>query len=197
VFSIAIAVPKTSNWPTKEGRRQIVALDKYSHFSVVLTNLTDQPQRISRSSGWPAIQTLHFEGTDAAGKKWEAQLTDRPRRHRLCLETLAPHECLVFDVEFANPEEWDGFPKPLPYGESQTVTMRAVFNVDPSTVAPELKIWTGQVESPPVTCEFDWRMPEKRGGSRGIGIVAETGKTFGKVEVHLQNQGPDENPTLE
>ena len=87
-ISIAIAVPQTGMGPPNEGRRQIVAFDKFSHFCVVLTNLSDQPQPINRGSGWLANQTLHFEGTDAAGKKWEAERVDQPGSHRERWETL-------------------------------------------------------------------------------------------------------------
>jgi hypothetical protein len=193
-ISIAIAAPRTDMDATDGARHQIIAFDKHSHFSAVLTNLSDQPQRIIRG-GSSADHTLRFECSDAAGKKWKARRVEQEySKNTLRWETLGPHECLVMEVEFANPDQWDGFPKPLPYGQSQTVTMQAVFDVDPSAVPPDKKLWTGQVESAQANYEFDWRMS---GPTRGIGIVAEPGKPFGQVEVNLQNHGPDENQTLD
>jgi hypothetical protein len=196
-LSIAIAVPQREIDASGKLQRPIVAFDQHSHFSVVITNLSDKPQRIVDDSNSWGDRALRFELTDSTGKSWQAgRVLHTYSKNVLHWAVLQPHECLVRDVYFADSEQWQGFPKPLRYGDSQTLTMRAVFEVASSEINLETGCWTGKVESEAASYEFNWRMSGLE-PSRGIGIVAEAGKSFGQVSVNLKNQGPDANQTLE
>jgi len=75
---------------------------------------------------------------------------------------VQPRESVVFDVYFADAKQWEGFPHPVRYGNSQTVTMRAVFGFSPITQEPpEDGLWAGHVFSKPVQVVFYNRIPEK------------------------------------
>jgi hypothetical protein len=93
---------------------------------------------------------LIMEFTDRGGKTWQVK-PRRPERVSYKLPDvciLPPKECLVLEIDYANPKVWENFPK-----SSQgngPVRMRVVFEIyrDPGT---ELnKIWTGKVVSEPI-----------------------------------------------
>ena len=69
---------------------------------------------------------------------------------------------VVVDVFFADPERWEGFPRFTRYGESEAVTLRAVFEfaLEERKPSPE-GLWMGRVVSKPEQIVFYNRMPEK------------------------------------
>jgi hypothetical protein len=158
-IALSVAVPVLA--PGKE--RAIVAFDRGSFFHVILASTSDKPQRIlAERDSWGEEAALSFEITDAAGEKSVA----RGLRHlykkgmeNWCI--LQPHESMVMDIYFADSRRWMGFPHPAGYGRSQTVTMRAVFEVKPSKGRTD-PFWTGRVVSEPVKCVFYNRMPENK-----------------------------------
>ena len=62
---------------------------------------------------------------------------------------LQPQESLVLDVYLADSGQWQGFPDLARYGDSETVTMRAVFEIKSNEVPPQDGLWTGRVFSKP------------------------------------------------
>jgi len=143
--------------------RDVVAFDRTSHFPVILTNNSDKPQRIITDWNSWGEQTLSFELTDKAGKTSVA--------HRVAVDytkntphwwILQPRESMVLDVYFADPYRWTGFPDPAHYGDSETVTLRAVFEYH--LAQEKLRTngeWTGRVTSEPEQVVFCNRVPEK------------------------------------
>ena len=59
--------------------------------------------------------------------------------------TIKPHECLVLDVQFADTDIWERFPRLS--SVSETFTMRALFEIRPDKESRELSVWTGRAVS--------------------------------------------------
>ncbi|HWY76165.1 MAG TPA: hypothetical protein VN281_11145, partial [Verrucomicrobiae bacterium] len=135
--------------------------NRNADFHVIVSNTSDAPRRVWREScsqGWLA---LTFECKDENGESWVAS-----RKARLWTRnvpdwwTLEPHESLVMDVSFADPETWQGFPEP---GSSpRTVTMRAILDYKPDDEARQHSIWTGRVTSKAERIRF-YRSPVQNG----------------------------------
>ena len=144
-IALSIAVPVLA--PGKE--RSIVAFDRHSHFPVILTNTSGKPQRILMDGSSDGDAALSFEITDRSGKKSVARRPLRPwAKNMPHWRTLQPREGLASDVYFADSYKWQGFPHPVRYGDSETVTMRAVFDT----------VETGRVVSQPEEYVFENRM---------------------------------------
>jgi hypothetical protein len=141
-LEVSIAVSKMDN-----GERVLrySAKDK-PHFDVVVTNISNQPQRIWREwCSWGYFD-LDFELTDQGGKTWKAK--KKPAnwtRNFPSYQILEPHDSLVIEVEFANPDTWEGFPHLT--GDSQTLKMRAFFEIHPDEETKKFSVWTGRVTS--------------------------------------------------
>lgn len=158
-ISVSVAVPARG----RDAERSIVPFDRHSHFHVILTNTSDAPQRIAADGNSWGDEALSFEITDESGKQTIAR---RPMReymkNMLSWWVLEPHENLVLDVYFNDPERWHGFPHSPEYGDWRTVKMRAVFEVKPSTVPSKDKLWTGRAVSPNREFSFHNRAPAKK-----------------------------------
>ena len=152
---LSIAVPASD--PGKE--RFVVAFDRYSHFPVILTNTSGKPQRIIMDGSSWGDTALSFEITDKSGKKSVAHSFTRLYTKNVPhWWILQPQESVVLDVYFVDSGEWQGFPHPARYGDSETLTMRAVFEVKPNEVIPQDGLWTGRVLSKPEQSVFYNRM---------------------------------------
>lgn len=144
MLSVSIAVAALN--PGAE--RAVPAFDRDSHFHVILTNTSDEPQRIASEWNSWGDQALSFEISDESRKTWVARRVAVSRsKNMLTWWILEPNENLVLDVYFADSERWGGFPHPPQYGDSQVVTMRAVFEIKPNEVPPKEKLWSGRVVS--------------------------------------------------
>lgn len=120
--------------------------DKTSHFHVLVTNISDTPQRIWQDwTGWGYFN-LRLEFTDAdgttatatkLGKNWSS---DGPVSW-----TLAPHETHVIDVYFADPKQWTGFPSLK--DDRKLFTIRAIYESLDSAESKVQGVWTGKVIS--------------------------------------------------
>jgi len=150
-MSISIAVPALD--PGAE--RSVVAFDLTSHFHVILTNTSDKPQRIvTESNSWGG-HALSFELTDDSGKKFTARRVEPDYgKNMLHWWILNPQESMVVDVYFADSDRWQNFPHSVGYGNSQTVTMRAVFEVKSDEVPASAGLWVGHIVSPPAKYVF-------------------------------------------
>lgn len=157
-ISVSIVVPALD--PGKE--RSVVAFDRKSHFAVILTNTSKKPQRIiTEGSSW-GDPALSFELTDKSGKKSLAQrFSVDYSKNTPHWWIIQPQESVVLDVYFADMGKWEGFPHPVRYGDSETVTMRAVFAFLLTDQNPN-GLWTGRVFSAPEQIVFYNRMPEKK-----------------------------------
>jgi hypothetical protein len=145
-ISISIAVPALD--PGSE--RSVVAFDRTSHFPVILTNTSDKPQRIVTEWNSWGDHALSFELTDDSGKKFTARrVVSDYAKNTLHWWILKPQESMVLDVYFADSDRWQGFPHPVGYGNSQTVTMRAVFEVKSNEVPVSDGLWVGRIVSQP------------------------------------------------
>ncbi len=133
----------------------MVAFDLTSHFPVILTNTSDKPQRIVTEGNSWGDHALSFELTDDSGKKFTAQrVVPDYAKNMLHWWILSPKEDLVLDVYFADSDRWQNFPLPVGYGHSQTVTMRAVFEVKSNEVPASAGLWVGHIVSQPVKYVF-------------------------------------------
>ena len=98
--SVAISVPASS---ATNGNRMIRAGAADAHFHVVVTNVSEKPQRIWRDDCSWGYAALSFEFTDDTGKTWTAE--KKPRgwlANEPFYWILKAHENLVFDVNFTS-----------------------------------------------------------------------------------------------
>jgi hypothetical protein len=146
-IALCIAVPTLG--PGKN-EREVAAFDVHSHFQVILLNISGKPQRIVTEGNSWGYDALSFEFTDQAGKKFAPRRkTVVWTRNNLRWWLLQPQESLVLEVYFADSQRWQGFPNPPRYGDSEAVTLRAVFEIKPNEVPPKDGLWTGRVLSKP------------------------------------------------
>jgi hypothetical protein len=139
--------------PEHNGERSVDCSSSNSHFHVILSNASDSTRRIWRESCSQGWLTLTFECKDENGESWVASREARVwTRNVPDWWTLKPHESLVMDVSFADPEIWQGFPEPgsIP----RIVTMRAIFNCKPDDEARQHSVWAGRVASKPEKIRF-------------------------------------------
>jgi uncharacterized protein YecT (DUF1311 family) len=158
-LGLTIAVPAMET----SSERMVVAVDRNSHFSVILTNLSKRTQWIITPwSSW-GDRALRFEITDRSGKKTVARTVANDHVKNLPhWWVLEPQECVVFDVYFADEKRWEGFPHLTHYGDAEAVTLRAVFEVTPDKEKPAVDAkWAGSVSSKPERVAFCNQIPEK------------------------------------
>ncbi len=156
-ISVTIAVPRDRD------RRAIRYHESPDgHFHVILTNNSNEPQRIWKEWCSWGYYGLSFEISDGSGKTWIVK--KKPRgwtRNFPDWWTLDPHDNLVIDIHFNDAGVWDGFPWPVdasqPYRQdaSQTFKMRAVVDfARPDEFSKKYSIWTGRAVSKVDEYEF-------------------------------------------
>jgi hypothetical protein len=128
---------------------------KKVHFYVLITNVSEKTQRIWQDWNSWGYNTLTFELTDDKGQKVTAT---RPPTASWTMNSptwwvLAPGETHVFEVYFADPEQWTNFPMP-PAGEPQLYTVRAVYKTSESQESKQHAVWIGDIVSDPVRVLF-------------------------------------------
>jgi len=141
VISVAIAVPA-------HGSHRVLEYSggHESHFHVLISNVSDKPQKIWREWCSWGYYALSFEITDESGKTWTATKKARDWDKNFPDSwTLAAKETLVLDVHFAGSDTWEGFPRPS--GVSQTITIRAIFEISPDKDSQRDSVWTGRALS--------------------------------------------------
>jgi hypothetical protein len=112
------------------------------HFPVIVTNISDKTQRIAQEWCSEGYDALSFEYTDESGKMRKAEKLGREwQKNFYAWWALQPAESVVINVFYTDATTWTGFPRP-PAHKSQTVTMRAVFEMKPfgRIVSEPLKI---------------------------------------------------------
>jgi hypothetical protein len=143
-ISVAISVPASS---ATNGSRMIRSGAADAHFHVVVTNVSEKPQRVWRDDCSWGYAALSLEITDDTGKTWSAE--KKPRgwlANEPFYWILEPHENLVIDVYFTNAATWNGFPDVQPHVR-KVVSMRAIFDIKPDDESRRQGVWTGRVQS--------------------------------------------------
>ncbi len=148
-MSISLSIP--AHW---EGKRAIENHDQYApHFHVIVTNVSGKQQRIWQEWCSWGYYGLSFEFMDDKGKKWVAEKgVSAWTKNYPSYWTLDPQESLVLDVYYTDTNTWKDFP--MPEDESQTVTMKAIFEFKPDDFSKQDGTWIGRVESKPEKITF-------------------------------------------
>lgn len=149
-LSISIAIPKHG------GDRSIIYSSTSDHFSVVITNTSNQPQKVWKEWCSWGYFSLWFEVEEEGGRKYEVHKKGRAWfRNYPDAWTIAPGENLVIDVYFGS-NDWDNFPLPKD-GKPKKVKLTAIFeNGHDEEIDKELlklsnceDIWLGKISSSP------------------------------------------------
>ena len=141
-LSVSIAILPLSEAGSVEVPKRVLHHGHDTHFHVVVSNVSDKPQRIWDEQWSEGYSALSFEVTDNSGKTWVIKKKERSwTENAFSIWTLEPHESLVLDVNFTDSNTWEDFP------HSQTVTMRAIFDVMTDGQSKEYAVWTGRVLS--------------------------------------------------
>jgi len=135
--------------PAKNGEH-VLDPARVPRFHVILSNISDIPQRVWAPWSEASYRTLSFEFKDATGKAWKAQPKEwESVSHKLpevCI--LQPGESLVFEIDYTNANAWENFPKAAP--DDSQISMQATYEIR-SDPAPEVnRVWTGKVVSKPL-----------------------------------------------
>jgi len=137
-LSVSIAVPQN-----RIGERAVFTSVQGPHFHVMITNTSDQPQRIWQEWCSWGYFALAFELTDQSGQKWIVRKEPREwSKNYPDFWTIESQEQLVLDVEFGKTGLWDGLPP-----SHGTFTMRAIFEIRPDEFLMKHSVWTGRIVS--------------------------------------------------
>jgi hypothetical protein len=140
----AQALTVTIAQPLYRGARGLSVSGKESHFHVIVSNVSKQPQKVWRNWCSWGYFNLTFKVTDEAGKEtilskigraWTKNFPDS--------WTLEPGDMLDIEVHAA---DWANFPMPAP-GKNRTVRLQAVYEINPDPAAAKESVWTGRVAS--------------------------------------------------
>jgi hypothetical protein len=159
-ISLSIAVPAV----TPGVERAVPVFDRNSHFHVTLSNISKEPQKIVTDGNSWGYEALTFEITDKSGRKSVARrvATDFSK-NTMTWWLLQPQESVILDVYFADPQKWESFPRLERYGQSEAVTIRAIFEFARAERKPSPDgLWTGRVVSEPEELVFENRMSERK-----------------------------------
>jgi hypothetical protein len=142
---LRIAVPERGN---------VVARDDYSHFHVVIENISDRAQKIIDEGNSWGYSNLRFEYVTAAGQKivMEKQRQEWSKNFQ-SITTLQPGEVMVRDV-YLNDIVWSNLPVPQNNGANVNVRLQAIFEQKPES---GIDAWQGQITSPEIAITFSNR----------------------------------------
>lgn len=145
-FSLSV-VPETSrgqNFGSSIG----MAHDKPGDFYVVLTNTSSEPQAVWELWNPWGYQTVSFELTlTADGKEFHVSRSRRAGIFSLTFPAtfqIAPGEHRVYAIRFD--QGWETHPS-FPKIDEMAITLKAIYEVPPTSEAAQYKVWTGRLES--------------------------------------------------
>jgi len=142
-FSLSV-VPETSRG---EGLGSTIdmAHDKPRDFSVVLTNVSSEPQAVWEYWNSWGYQTVSFELTTVDGKKFlVSRRQEAFTRNFPSTFLIEPSEHQVYAIRLD--EWWETHPS-LPKTDETPITLKAIYEVAPTPEAAQYKVWTGRLES--------------------------------------------------
>jgi hypothetical protein len=157
-LSLSIALLDSPNNP-----EIYVSINTNSHFHVVITNNSQQPQNLLREESSWGWETMSFELIDEKGNKYLIHRTSVSWLDNAPVYwVLKPGEDYVRDICFAQIDQgeksWAGFPEQLTNGGNLKVKMKAIFEVTLDKGFDGAPLWHGRIESQPVVCRiFDNR----------------------------------------
>ncbi|MGI9239469.1 MAG: hypothetical protein ACR2RV_01635 [Verrucomicrobiales bacterium] len=122
---------------------------------VVLTNTTDQPQRVFETWNSWGYQAISFELTHASGKT--SKVSVKPQIFTVNFPstfTIPANGHYVFPISLN--QDWEGEPEFGKEGRTE-VKLKAVYGLAPTTESREQEVWTGRVESDELAVEISRR----------------------------------------
>lgn len=174
-LEVQISAPKPRN------SERLIALDpNQPHLNVILRNASGKSLQIYQEWNSWGFYNLHLEITELDGQKLLEPLliAKGPRawtENAASTDILSSQEAVVREVHLHVPFEsenpvtrelnpWGNsygfFPFPSQSMSRRKVTIKAVFEV--KSVKPQHpEIWTGRIESSPLTCEIVWGAPRR------------------------------------
>jgi hypothetical protein len=125
------------------------------HFYVILTNLSKEPQAAFEDWNSWGYQTVSFEVVTADGHKFT--VSHRPElftKNFPSIFLIPQGEHMVFQISLD--DEWEATP-PLPMADQTPleITLKAIYELQPTAESAKEKVWTGRVES--VAYHFKFR----------------------------------------
>lgn len=149
--------------PANHGSRGIILNRPDSHFHIVVTNVSDAPQRLWREWCSWGFFNLTFKIVDANGEESVATKKQREwTKNYPDFMELAPGEHYVIDVY--PHRDWTGFPLPA-NGKEMKLKLRAVYEIRPDDDSKKLNVWTGRIESDAIDVTvYNWgvNIPPKK-----------------------------------
>jgi hypothetical protein len=131
--------------PENHGSRSIIINQPDSHFHVVVTNVSDKPQKLWREWCSWGYYDLSFKCINSLGE--ESVVVKQPRewtKNYPDWQSIPPGESLVIDVYPSR--DWKDFPLPAK-GKEIKVRLQAVYEIKPDEQTKKEGVWTGKVES--------------------------------------------------
>ena len=139
-FEMQLVVPTS----TPDGKREI-SMDRYPRIHILLTNHSDQPQRIWKdwnTWGYFNLQLDWYQNGKAypirrkTPEAWDGDFPD--------FWLVQPKESLIIEIDLSS-GQWSGFPDL--YGEMIEATLVATYQNKPDPLAQEFDIWVGKLVS--------------------------------------------------
>lgn len=122
-----------------------MARDKPDEFYVLLTNVSQVPQKAWEYSISWGYQAISFELTTADGKKFAiSKRQEGFTRNFPSTYVIAAGEHQVFAIRFD--KLWVAHPS-LRMADEIPITLKAIYEVIPTPESEKYKVWTGRVES--------------------------------------------------
>jgi len=122
-----------------------MAQSKARDFYVVLTNVSKDPQPVWEYWNSWGYQTISIELTTAEGGKFAvSKRLQAFTRNGPSTFVIQPGEHQVFAIRLD--KEWETRPI-LAKADEVPITLKAIYEVSPTTEATQYKVWTGRVES--------------------------------------------------
>jgi hypothetical protein len=124
-------------------------------FHVVLTNTTNEPQRVFESwNGW-GYKAISFELVTTDGQKVVLSRKDQDfDKNFPSTFTVLPGEHYVYTIQLTD-EDWDVVPEiKFDKIEPLSVHLKVVYGLKPTRSAQSEKVWIGRVESKSYECRL-------------------------------------------
>lgn len=150
-----ISVVPTRSFHEPLGRGIAMAKKSPGFFYVVLTNVSEDPQEAFESWNSWGYQAISFEVQTADGHT--VAISKKPPALRANFPStfiIPPGEHMVYPISLD--EQWDVIPM-LPMADQTPIkiSIKAIYEVNPTPEAAEEKVWTGRTESK--TYDFNFR----------------------------------------